>query len=329
VHEKQKRFAHLSASERNEISILNQKGYSLRDIAQALSRSVSTISDEMNRNKIRNTYEPKKADQKADTRRKQSKYQGMRIVEHSGLREFVEEMLYDDQSPANIAGRIKKHEKHLPTVSKDSIYRFIESVYGRRIESHRKNRKKKPSRHRGRLTALSDRTFIDERPKHINARMRVGDVEADFIVSGKSGKGILLVVVDRKLRVVFIEQILEVSIAHMHKAFLLIQQRFPEMRTITTDNDILFKHHKLLAELLRVRIYFCHPYHSWEKGTVENANGVIRDDVPKGSDISQYSKRFIQGIEDKLNRRILECLDYLTPAEVLAVVRKRKNARGV
>lgn len=329
MHEKQKNFAHLSASERNEISILNLKGYSLRDIARALLRSVSTISDEMHRNKVRNTYEPKKADRKADTRRKQSKYQGMKIVEHSDLRKFVEEMLYDDQSPANIAGRIKRHEKHLPTISKDSIYRFIESVYGRRIESHRKKRKKKPSRHRGRLMALSDRTFIDERPMHINARMRVGDVEADFIVSGKSGRGILLVVVDRKLRVAFIEQILEVSISNMHQAFLRIQQRFPEMRTITTDNDILFRHHTLLSKLLGVRIYFCHPYHSWEKGTVENANGVIRDDIPKGSDISRYSKRFIQGVEDKLNRRILECLDYLTPAEALVQVRKRKNARGV
>jgi IS30 family transposase len=328
VHEKQKSFSHLSASERNEISILKLKGYSLRDIAGALLRSVSTISDEIARNKVRNKYEPKKADRKADTRRKQSKYQGRKIVEHSALRKFVEEMLYDDQSPANIAGRIKKHEKHLPTVSKDSVYRFIGSVYGRKIESHRNNRKKKPSHHRGRSITLSDRTFIDERPLHINARMRVGDVEADFIVSGKSGKGILLVVVDRKLRVVFIEQILEVSIQNMHQAFLRIQQRFPEMRTITTDNDILFRHHTLLAKLLGVRVYFCHPYHSWEKGTVENANGVIRDDIPKGSDISQYSKKFIQRVEDRLNRRILECLDYLTPAEALAKARKRKSARG-
>lgn len=328
MHEKQKNFTHLSTDERNEISVLKRKGYSLRDIASALFRSISTISDEIGHNKVNGVYNPKKAAHKAYVRRKESKYQGMKIVEHSALQTFVEEMLYDDQSPANISGRIKKHEKHLPTLSKDSVYRFIKSVYGRKIESHRNKRRGKQTHPRGRLTSLFERTFIDKRPKHINARMRVGDVEADFIVSGKRGVGILLVVVDRKLRVAFIEQILNVSIVQVHQAFLRIQERFPEMHTITIDNDILFKQHEALATLLGVRIYFCHPYHSWEKGTVENTNGVIRKDIPKGSDISQYSKRFIQKIEDKLNRRILECLKYRTPAETLAQVRKRKKRRG-
>lgn len=174
----------------------------------------------------------------------------------------------------------------------------------------------------------SDRIFIDQRPKHINARTRIGDAESDFIVSGKSGRGILLVVVDRKLRTTFIERILEVSVADVHRAFLRIQQRFPELRSITTDNDILFQDHQALAALLGVRIYFCRPYHSWEKGTVENTNGIIRRDIPKGANISKYSKRFIQKIENKLNRRILKCLGYRTPAEALAKVRKRKKRQG-
>jgi IS30 family transposase len=246
----------------------------------------------------------------------------MKIVEHTLLRKLVEELLYDDQSPQNIAGRIRKYAKRLPTISKDSVYRFIASVYGRRIESYRNERKQRARLRRARARSLPDRTFIDKRPKHINARRRVGDVEADFIVSGKTGKGILLVVVDRKLRVTFVERILDVSVANVHRAFRRVQKRFPELHTITTDNDILFRDHQALAELLGVRIYFCHPYHSWEKGTVENANGVIRKDIPKGSNISRYSKRFIQKIEDKLNRRILQCLDYRTPAEALARVRK-------
>ena len=235
---------------------------------------------------------------------------------------------YDNQSPENIAGRIRKQVKRLPTISKDSVYRFIRSVYGRKIESYRNERRQRTRRRHARSRSLSDRIFIDKRPRYINARMRVGDVEADFIVSGKSGKGILLVAVDRKLRVTFIERILKVSVLNVHQAFLRIQKRFPELRTITTDNDILFRDHQKLAALLGVRIYFCHPYHSWEKGTVENTNGVIRNDIPKGANISNYSKAFIRKIEDRLNRRILKCLHYRTPTEAWAIVRKRKKRRG-
>lgn len=277
---------------------------------------------------MKGSYDAKKAAHKAHVRRRASKYQGMKIVGHSILRSFVEELLYDDQSPENIAGRIKKWRTGLPKVSKNSVYRFIASVYGRRIESYRDERKQRARRRRARSRSLSDRTFIDKRPKHINARMRVGDVEADFIVSGKTGRGILLVVVDRKLRTTFVERILDVSVASVHRSFLHMQRRFPELRTITTDNDILFRNHQTLATLLGVRIYFCRPYHSWEKGTVENTNGVIRRDIPKGANLSRYSKRFIQKLEDKLNRRILKCLGYRTPAEALAAVRKRKERRG-
>ena len=277
---------------------------------------------------MRGSYDATKAAHKAYVRRKYAKYQGMKIVEHTQLRKFVEELLYDDQSPENIAGRIKKYAKRVPTISKDSVYRFIKSVHGRKVESYRNERKQRACRRRARSRSLSDRIFIDQRPKHINARTRIGDAESDFIVSGKSGRGILLVVVDRKLRTTFIERILEVSVADVHRAFLRIQQRFPELRSITTDNDILFQDHQALAALLGVRIYFCRPYHSWEKGTVENTNGIIRRDIPKGANISKYSKRFIQKIENKLNRRILKCLGYRTPAEALAKVRKRKKRQG-
>lgn len=328
MHEKQKNFTHLSTSERDEISILKKKKYSLRAIALALGRSVSSISDELKRNVVKNVYDPKKATHKAYVRRRASKYQGMKIAELPKLRTFVEELLYDDQSPENIAGRLKKRRTGLPKVSKNSVYRFIASVYGRKIESYRNERRQRARRRRARSRSLSDRVFIDKRPKHINARMKVGDVEADFIVSGKTGRGILLVVVDRKLRTTCVERILDVSVSNVHHAFLRIQKRFPELRTITTDNDILFRDHQTLAELLGVRIYFCHPYHSWEKGTVENTNGVIRKDIPKSANISRYSKAFIRKLEDKLNRRILKCLDYRTPAEALASVRKRKERRS-
>jgi IS30 family transposase len=320
---------HLSQSERDEIHILKSRGYSLRAIGRAMNRSVSTISDELSQNQTNGTYDPKKASHKAYVRRKYSKYQGMKIVANSRLQKFVDEKLYDDQSPKNLAGRITKHEKHLPSVSKNSIYRYIKSVYGRNIENHRNARKKRRRGGRRKVSEkLKDRVFIDQRPVSIGKRMKIGDAEADFIVSGKSGKGILLVVADRKCRAPFLEPIPDVTIENVEFAFLRIKQRFPELRTITTDNDILFQKFKALEKLLGVKIYFCHPYHSWEKGTVENINGHIRKEIPKSSDISKYSPEFIQSIEDKLQRKIMAVLNYQTPLEVLTKSRQQKKRRG-
>jgi len=306
---------------------LSRKRYSLRDIARALKRSVSTISEERSRNKTQDIYDSRKANHKAYVRRKYAKFQGMKIVDDTHLQKFVEEKLYDDQLPRAISGRLKHQEKKLTYVSKNSICRYIKSVYGRQVEYYRKQRQQKRRRKRIKKTHLSDRKSIEKRPKHIEKRYRCGDVEADFVESGKNGTGILLVVEDRKTRSTFLEQICTVTILRVHSAFVRIQNRFPEMKTITTDNDILFQKHKELEKLLNVKIYFCHPYHSWEKGSVENTNKCIRRDIPKGSNISSYSRSFIEKLEQKLNRRMMECLYYRTPSEVLQEVRKRRLKR--
>ncbi len=277
----------MNKSERSEISILKRKGYSLRDIARELGRSPSTISDELSRNEVSGRYDPTKAHHKAYVHRKYAKQEGMKIAQHAELRAFVERDLFADQSPVGIAGRLKKHERALPSVSKNTIYRYIESPYGRKIEHHRNKRREKRRRGRPRSKPWANRVFIDQRPEHINARWKVGHAEGDFIVSGKSGKGILFVLVDRKLRVSFLEQILQPSQAAVTRACTRIKKRYPEWKTMTTDNDVLFRHHQELEKVLGVRIFFCFPYHSWEKGTVENTNKVIRRYVPKSSDVSR------------------------------------------
>lgn len=156
--------------------------------------------------------------------------------------------------------------------------------------------------------------------------MRIGDVEADFILSGKTGKGILITIVCRKLRIIFIEQILNVNIKNVHRAFKKVKKKFPEMKTMTTDNDLLLQKHRELEKILGgVKIYFCDPYSSWQKGSVENANKNIRKYIPKGNDISKYSNYRIKKIEEKLNNRIMECLNFLTPYEALEKHRKRKK----
>lgn len=306
--------------------MLLEKKYSQRSIAKVLQRSVSTISDEINNGSVDGVYDPKKADHKAYVRRKEAKFQGKKIVSNIDLRESVETKLREGRSPESIAGRIKNHEPNLPTVSADSIERFLHSVHGRQIEYERKQLRKaqkyKKRAKRQKLVTLSERTFIDDRPEDINSRVNVGDAEADFIVSGKAGHGILLTVADRKLRFGFIEQILDVTIDNVHLAFQRINARYPELRSITTDNDVLLQKHKELEELLNVTIYFCHPYHSWEKGTIENINGEIRKYIPKGSDISGYDQAYIKKVAHKINDRYMKLLDFATPEEALHAYRK-------
>jgi IS30 family transposase len=304
-----------------------KKKYTLRHIADLMERSPNTISLEVRRNIVKGRHIPKKAQHKAYVRRKYAHYQGKRIVEHPDLKQEIISRLKDGQKPGNIARRITKRERHLPSISKDAIYRWLKSPYGTQTANWLSlNRKKKKWRHRRkRVTQLEGRKFIEKRPKIANIRGRVGDVEFDFIVSGKSGRGILLTVVDRKIRKPFIEKVLPVSIRNFERAFLRIKKRFPEMKTATTDNDLLLQHHKRLEKLLNIKIYFCHPYHSWEKGSIENRNGVVREDIPKGADISKYSKRFTRKIEERLGRSPMEVLDSYTPDEMLAKHRRRKQ----
>ena len=318
----------MSKSERCEIKILLDKQYSQRAIARSMGRSNSSISDEIKSGSVGGVYDPMKAHHKAYVRRQNSKYQGMKIVADRVLQQSVDALLFKDESPRTISGRIKKHRKDLPDVSKDSIYRYIKSPYGRKIEAWRKKKKQRRRYRRPLSEKLKDRTFIDKRPTYINKRLRIGDTEADFIVSGKSGEGMILNVTDRKSRAPFLEKILPVSIQYVHKAFIRIKERFPELTTITMDNDILFQKHKELEKLLDVKIYFCHPYHSWEKGTVENVNKYIRRDIPKGSNISKSSKQFIRSIEDTLQNKIYKILNYHTPLEILESHRQRKNTKN-
>ena len=250
----------------------------------------------------------------------------MKIVQHRSLRTFVEKHLLDDQTPEAIAGRLKK-QATLPYVSKNSIRNFIATPYARKIEYKRNQRRlNRRRRNRQKQAALKNRRSIEQRPQVANRRQRVGDAEGDFIESGRDGSGKLLVIVDRKLRTTFICQLQKPTVKNLLKALRRIKERYPEWRTLTLDNDIMFRDHKRFERVLGVTIYFCDPYSSWQKGTVENANKYIRRDIPKGSDINSYSPQFVRSVENRLNRRMMKCLSYQTPAEVLAKHRIKKKA---
>ena len=239
------------------------------------------------------------------------------IALHPELRKTIEGYLMDDQSPELTAKRLQKYHKNLPKVSGVTIRTYIKSPYGRRIEAHRKRLMQRRRRKKGVHSRIKNKRLIDKRPRYINEKKTVGHMEGDFIDSGKDGRGMLLVHTDRKLRIVLLEKILPVSVRTLTNGVRRMKKRYPEMKTVTWDNDILLICHKELEKKFNIKIYFCHNHSPWEKPLVENRNKLIRKYIPKGSDISKCGRGFIEKLEAKLQRRIMECLDYRTPKEVL------------
>ena len=272
-------------------------------------------------------YESKFADHVTYIRRRKNRAVGRKIALHSELQTFIEKHLLDDQSPEEISKRLKRVEKHLPYVSAFAIRRYIKSPYGRRIEAHRAKVFKKKRRHRTIKLRIKDKRKISERPSKINKRWGLGHMEGDFIVSGKSGKGIVLGLRDRKIRKNLLERILPVSVYLVEQALIRIKKRYPEIQTITFDNDLLLLEHKRLERKLGIKIYFCDPHAPWQKPSIENLNKTLRRYIPKSSDISKYSRSFIKKLEAKMNRKFMDCLNSLTPDEVYEKEKKQKQRR--
>ncbi|OYV26152.1 MAG: hypothetical protein B7W98_03335, partial [Parcubacteria group bacterium 20-58-5] len=312
----------------SEIEILRGRGYTISAIARGLKRSKSGIWYELQKKRRGRKYDARYAKQLSYVRPRYHRAQGKKIALHQELRTFVEDHLLDDQSPEGISGRLKNVARHLPYVSKSAIRRYITSPYGRRIEYHRKRVMKKKYRRRGAKKKIEGKRMISKRPLKINNRWGLGHMEGDFIVSGRTGKGLLFGLVDRKVRKNMLERILPVSIRNVERALVRMQRRYPELQTITFDNDLLFLEHKRLERKLGVRIYFCEPRSPWQKPSIEHLNKVLRRYIPKSSDLSKYSKRFIHTLEQKLNRRFMECLGFLSPDEAYERERKRKQRRA-
>lgn len=260
---KKEKYKHIQTTERQQIDLYLKEGKSGRRIARLISRSRNAVNYEIAANSVNGSYDWKKADAKARQRRKASKYQGMKVVQNSALWQFVAEKLQTDWSPEEISGRIKYTEKKLPYVSPKGIYTFIQSCYGGALSIFLRYRgKKKRSGSGAKASSLTDRVFIDKRPKSIEKRRRFGDFEGDFIVSGKSGKGVLLVLVERKSRYVVIRRLLAQKCDEINTLIAQILGGFVVFNSLTLDNDIVFRKHKILSRILRRPVYFTHPYHS-------------------------------------------------------------------
>lgn len=318
----------MSSADRSEIEILRKRKYSIREIAHTLKRQVSGIWYELAKRRKRKQYDAQYAKHLSYVRMRKQRKVGKKIALDPSLRKFVEDGLLDDQSPDAIAGRLRKIERAIPYVSPAAIKRYIKSVYGRRIESHRAKIFKKRNRSGRKKGILDGRRLISKRPRKVNERKGIGNMEGDFVASGKSGKGLGFVLIDRNLRKVLLEKIFPVSVRNVERALLRMKKRFPEIKTITFDNDILFLEHKRLERILKVKIYFCHPRSPWEKPSVENFNKWLRRYIPKSSDISRYSRSVFKRLEAKANRRFMDVLGFRTPDEMYARILKRRKRFG-
>ena len=316
-----KLYKQIDKAERLEIGILLERGYSDAEIARVLGRDRSTIYRERKRNSVKAVYIPRKAQHKAYVRRKYAKYQAMCIVKDVKLREYIEtKLLVDEWSPEQIAGRLAL-ETNLAKVSAPTIYKYIRSPYGRQLEYEldlvKKKRRKSKAKRQRKVSALENRIFIDQRPKAASTRSQFGHWEADFIVSGKQyGSASLLVLHERVSRYTLIAKLTARTVSEVENASIEALPFIGNFESLTLDNDIAFQKHTRLSKLIQAPIYFCKPYHSWEKGGVENANRLIRRDIPKGCDIARFTNRDIWDIQHKLNNRPRKVLGYKTAKEV-------------
>ena len=298
------KYHHLNFEERFCIEKMYCGGSDVRRIAEFLGRSPNTVSRELGRNKVNGTYEATKAKHKAYALRWRAKQQCLKVALDSFLTVFVAEKLEKKWSPKQISGHLKQELGIL--CSSKAIYKFAESRGLNHLlfwgwNNHKGGRK------RGHWKTTKDgRIYIDERPE----RKEPGHIELDFIVS-KESTWVLLVAVDYLTKKTWVRKLPNRKRSTIREA---ISCMFCDvfLRSITTDNDIAFTCWEELETLLKTQIYFTHPYHSWEKGLVENTNRWIRCFVPKRRDIESVTEEELDEIHTFLNDRPRECIDFKT-----------------
>ena len=323
-----KKAKKLTKSERNEISILRERGYGVREIGRALNRSPGTISEELKRNKVRGVYDSDKAQHKAYVRKRKGKAGWRKINQHNELRIYVITKLKEGWNPDEIAGRMKK-EKQPFYASKTAIYDWLRTSRGERyceyLYSKRKRIKKRKTPNTKRQI-IPNRVGIERRKAGANNRTRYGHWESDAIVTGKGGSGSLSVSQERKTRYGVITACATMSPREHSTAHQSVINKHT-VHSMTFDNGIENAHH----EQLKTSAFFADTYASWQKGGVENLNKMIRRYVPKGSDISLLSQQEITVIQNKLNDKPRKILGYATSrelAEAAGIISRGVRIRG-
>lgn len=305
------KYDHLCYEDRVKIEHWHNKGKSIRYIAKELGRSPNTISYEIMNLKVSGKYIAKKASVKAYQKRYYARTMSNKVAKDKELRAYVDKCLDIGWSPGEIAGSIALPQSPVRAVSKQAIYRYV-TLYALQHKLYFKGKPKR-RKYMYRRGLIGERKWLEERI----LRDEVGHYELDFIVSPtKTGsKAVLLVAVDTLSKRTILELLPNRTKAKLTKA---LKKMFDgvAVKTILTDNDIAFRHWDYFEQLLGAPFYFTHPYHSWEKGLVENTNKWIRHFIPKKTDLQTVTEDKIVQVLTYLNDRPRAILGYKTANEV-------------
>ena len=291
----------LCAENRKVIANMKQAGKTQNEIAQAVGCSQGTISKELSRNRSKRGYRPSQA-QRLATERKTQKRTRPRVMVGM-IKDEVEARLRIKHSPDQISKSLVLQDLY---VSHETIYQHIANdrkaggdlSLNLRINGRRRYRRRSKI---GRGEKIPNRVDIEKRPAVVSRRKRYGDWEADLIQGG-AGSGFLLSVYERKSRIGRLHRLPDKSSAETMKAIVTVLYGL-KVSSITYDNGLEFARHELVNELLECESYFCKPYRSWEKGGVENYNGLVRQYFPKGHDFTTITPERLQEVEDEINNR--------------------------
>ena len=306
-------YTQLTQEQRYQIYALKKMGHNQTEIAKCLGVDKSTLSRELVRNSGQRGYRPKQAHEKSQERQKDKVKQ--RIALETWL--LVEDKVRLEWSPEQISGWLVKNGKD--SVSHEHIYQHVyaQQRAGGELYKHLRCQKKRRKRygkydHRG---IIPGRKSIDERPAIVDLRQRIGDWEGDLIV-GKDHQGVVLTLVERKSRFTLLCKVASKHAALVAQAFIERLGWVPALKSITIDNGKEFALHQSIAKALSTDVYFAHPYSSWERGTNENTNGLIRQYFPKNRNLATISSQEELMVMDRLNLRPRKSLGFLTPFEV-------------
>ncbi len=320
---KTKKYKRLTLKERVVIETLLQENKTKSYIAKKLNRSRSTITREIK--KWGENYSATLANWNAkdDYLNKRNKD---KINTYDRLKIFVYRGLLNGWSPEQISGRIKLKYPNdaIMSISYEAIYTHIYAHRQARLNRkliallpYKKTQRRRANAKSKRGTKIKDQTSIDDRPKHIETREEIGHWEGDLIV-GKGQKSAIGTLVERKARYTFIIKLKSRKSSIVRKGFAkeLNQINTLFTKSLTYDNGMEMAEHKQFTNHTNMPVYFAHPYSSWERGTNENTNGLIRRFFPKGTDFKKITEKQLKVVQNKLNNRPRKVLGYKTPNEV-------------
>lgn len=307
-------YKQLTQEQRYQIYALMKAGLCQAQIANIIGVHKSTISREARRNRGLRGYRPKQAHFLALTRRKKAVQP--RITTNTWS--IVQQLLRNDWSPEQISGWLL-HDRQIK-ISHEWIYQFIlkDKRQGGKLYQHLRCKKQRRKRYgstsyRGQLL---NRVSIDQRPKIVEQRSRIGDWELDTII-GKRHKQALVSLTERKSRLTLIAKVSRKNAKAVSNSIQhLLEPIASKVLTLTSDNGKEFARHQEMSKALQADFYFAHPYSSWERGLNENTNGLIRQYFPKKHDFTTITEEAITMVMNKLNNRPRKCLGFKTPNQV-------------